>query len=247
MTKRFDYETVYEYIKAKIKNDLSSNRKIPSENELCALFNLTRATVRQGINKLKNEGLIFSKQGSGYFVAHDKINYTLSHNTIFSNEMIKLGKTPNIRILNLEKNISEDFILKKFDAIKKQTILKITLIRMVDTIPILIGHSYLNLKLTPDIEQKIITTTSFTKLFKEYGLEPIRNHSELEIIPCGETFKQLLEMQNTLPLIKIASTSSDQKSGEIIEYVESFFRSDLVKISIDFNHSKEVTAFNNRQ
>jgi DNA-binding GntR family transcriptional regulator len=56
---------------------------------------------------------------------------------------------------------------------------------------------------------------------------------------------QILQMQNNLPLIKIASTSIDKKSGQIIEYVESYFRSDLVKISIDFNKNEEVAFLTN--
>jgi len=56
---------------------------------------------------------------------------------------------------------------------------------------------------------------------------------------------QILQMQNNLPLIKIASTSIDKKSKQIIEYVESYFRSDLVKISIDFNKNEEVAFLTN--
>lgn len=245
MTKKFDYEIVYEYLKDKIKNNLSANEKIPSENELCKLFDLTRTTVRQGINKLKNEGIISSKQGSGYFVAQEKINYTLSQNTVFSKEILKLGKTPKIKILDIQIITPDDFILKKFGVIKNQSILKITLIRIVDDIPILLGYSYLNTTLTPNIDLKIVSTNSFTKTFKEYGLVPIRNHSELEIVPSNQEYMQILQMQNNLPLIKIASTSIDKKSKQIIEYVESYFRSDLVKISIDFNKNEEVAFLTN--
>ena len=245
MTKKFDYEIVYEYLKDKIKNNLSANEKIPSENELCKLFDLTRTTVRQGINKLKNEGIISSKQGSGYFVAQEKINYKLSQNTVFSKEILKLGKIPKIKIIDIQIINPDDFILEKLGVIKNQSVLKITLIRMVDDIPILLGYSYLNTTLTPNIDLKIASTNSFTKTFKEYNLVPIRNNSELEIVPSNEEYMQILQIQNNLPLIKIASTSIDKKSNQIIEYVESYFRSDLVKISIDFNKNEEVTFLTN--
>ncbi|MCI0500755.1 MAG: GntR family transcriptional regulator [Epsilonproteobacteria bacterium] len=242
MTKKFDYEIIYEYLKNKIQNDLQCNDKIPSENELCTVFNLTRATVRQGINKLKNEGLIFSKQGSGYFVTPPKINYTLSQKTTFSHEIIKLGKAPNIKILEMQTLTPNDFILEKFNMKESQSILKITLIRLADETPILLGISYLNTALLPNIDLKIASITSFTKTFEEYGLEPIRDYSELEIVPSDDEYMQLLQIQNNLPLIKIASGSTDAKSGQVIEYVESYFRSDLVRISIDFNNQKGVTT-----
>jgi len=66
MTKPYDYENVYNYLQDLVHNHLSENEKIPSENQLCETFRTTRSTVRQGIAKLKNEGLIYSKKGSGY-------------------------------------------------------------------------------------------------------------------------------------------------------------------------------------
>jgi DNA-binding GntR family transcriptional regulator len=245
MKKQFDYEVIYDYLINKIRKDLSANEKIPSENELCSLFKTTRTTVRQGINKLKSEGIIFSKQGSGCFVSPEKINYTLSPNTVFSNEINKLGQFPSIKILEIQNISPSDFIIKKFGMEKSLNIHKVTLIRMVDNIPILIGYSFLNLALLPNIDTNITSSNSFTKIFKEYGLEPIRNHSELEIVLSDKKTMQLLQMQNNLPLIKIASTSLDKKSGRIIEYVESYFRSDLVKISIDFSKNEEVVSLIN--
>jgi DNA-binding GntR family transcriptional regulator len=240
MNKKFDYEVIYDYLKNLIKMELKSNDKIPSENELCKLFNFTRVTIRQGINKLKSEGLIFSKQGSGYFVSAEKIHYTLSKFTTFSKEISKIGKIPSLRILEIKTINANNFLLEKFNKKTKLTLLKISLLRMVDDTPILIGTSYINLSLTPNIDEKIINTTSFTQLFEEYGLEPIRNHSDLEIISGSDYYMDLLQTQNRLPLIKISSTSVNKKSGEIIEYVESFFRSDLVKVSINFNQTMEV-------
>ncbi len=35
---------------------------------LCDKFGISRLTVRQGINKLKSEGYLYSRQGSGNFV-----------------------------------------------------------------------------------------------------------------------------------------------------------------------------------
>lgn len=235
----FAHQKVYNELLNFIAN-CNVGDKIPSENVLATTFGITRATVRQGIARLKNEGLVYSRQGGGNYIAPQKINYTLSKNTTFSNEILKLGKTPSMKILDIETISPNSFLLEKFNIKENQSILKITLVRMVDDIPILLGYSYLNTALTPDIDLKIVSTTSFTKTFKEYGLNPTRNHSELEIISSDEKYMQMLQMQNTLPLIKIASTSIDKTIGKIIEHVESFFRSDLVKISIDFNRTKEA-------
>ncbi|MEA3513317.1 MAG: GntR family transcriptional regulator, partial [Campylobacterota bacterium] len=88
MTKKmFDYEMVYSYILNLIETKLNENDKIPSEKYLCEKFDITRATARQGITKLKNEGLIYSKKGSGCFVSMQKIRYELSPFTTFTDQI----------------------------------------------------------------------------------------------------------------------------------------------------------------
>jgi DNA-binding GntR family transcriptional regulator len=59
MTKVFDYELIYNYILKLIDTELKEHDRIPSEHTLCRDFNLSRMTVRQGINKLKNEGYLY--------------------------------------------------------------------------------------------------------------------------------------------------------------------------------------------
>ena len=41
---------------------------LPSENDLCGLFGISRPVVRQALGRLRGDGLIESRQGSGWFV-----------------------------------------------------------------------------------------------------------------------------------------------------------------------------------
>ncbi|QOG12339.1 GntR family transcriptional regulator [Arcobacter sp. FWKO B] len=238
MTKRFDYETVYEYLKNHIKDDLRDNEKIPSENELCERFNVTRATVRQGISKLKNEGLLFSKKGSGYFVSPEKVKYSLSKNTTFTKEIQASGKTPSLCVVKVQEIKANKFLASKFGIQENAPLTNAIILRLVDDEPFLIGCNYFNAEILKDIEKHINNDLfSLTKLFvEEYSIKPFRNHSELEIVPNNQEYKKLLSIQNDLPLIKISSVSVCDKSNQVIEYVESFFRSDRVKLNIEFSN-----------
>ena len=57
---------VLEHIK---KMKLKEGDKIPSENELCAKFQISRTPVRQAIRELVSEGFIYAEPGRGLFVA----------------------------------------------------------------------------------------------------------------------------------------------------------------------------------
>lgn len=63
-------ESVYHGIerKALVKGD-----KIPSINQICAEFNLSRDTVMVAFNELKAKGILLSQPGKGYYIASTEI------------------------------------------------------------------------------------------------------------------------------------------------------------------------------
>lgn len=57
------------------KRWLKKGNKIPSINEICADFNLSRDTVMAAFNELKARGIILSQPGKGYYVATTDIQF----------------------------------------------------------------------------------------------------------------------------------------------------------------------------
>ncbi|WP_158589512.1 GntR family transcriptional regulator [Butyrivibrio sp. CB08] len=67
------YKQVINWLTEKIDTGkLSPGEKIPSENELCDRFSLSRQTVRHAISKLVEDGLVETRQGSGTFVSDQR-------------------------------------------------------------------------------------------------------------------------------------------------------------------------------
>ena len=53
-----------------ISGEFKEGDKIPSENELCKSFDVSRPVVRAAIQRLQEEDLVKTKKGSGTFVLH---------------------------------------------------------------------------------------------------------------------------------------------------------------------------------
>src|SRR5208283_3107756 len=73
------YVQMYAIFKEKIKlTEWPEGMKIPTEDELCRLYDISKATVRFAISDLVREGLLRRIQGKGTFVVHGKPTNGLS-------------------------------------------------------------------------------------------------------------------------------------------------------------------------
>lgn len=62
-------ERVYNWVRAYIdENKFSDNQRLPSENALCRKLTVSRSTVRDALELLAGEGLIYKRQGSGTYI-----------------------------------------------------------------------------------------------------------------------------------------------------------------------------------
>jgi len=64
------YEQILEWL---LSGTLQEGDKLPSENELCKAFKVSRPIVRQAITKLKADEFVITKKGSGTFVLHSPL------------------------------------------------------------------------------------------------------------------------------------------------------------------------------
>jgi len=63
------YQQIKEIIRRKVEDgEFKPGQRIPTEYELCDMYAVSRAPVRQALGELVNEGLLNRQQGSGTFV-----------------------------------------------------------------------------------------------------------------------------------------------------------------------------------
>lgn len=63
------HKKIYEILRKHILSGVyEEGSLLPSENELCAIHNITRPTVRQALDALVKDGFISKKQGKGSIV-----------------------------------------------------------------------------------------------------------------------------------------------------------------------------------
>lgn len=77
----------------------ASGRIVPSESDLSAEFNVSRVTIRKALEILRDEGLVDSRQGFGWFVAGETVRQPLARLSTIEDQMRDSGASPERRIL----------------------------------------------------------------------------------------------------------------------------------------------------
>lgn len=76
-----DHRPAYETVAAKIAefisaNDLKPGDRLPTEHELCEQWGVSRTVVREAVKVLVTTGLVYTRRGSGLYVANKASPFT---------------------------------------------------------------------------------------------------------------------------------------------------------------------------
>ena len=95
------YHQLYEILRDDIlSGEWQPGDMIPPESELVKRYQVSRTTVRQVLDMLVNEGLIYRQQGRGTFVAHPTVEQALVRIISFTDDMRQRGFKPGTTVLS---------------------------------------------------------------------------------------------------------------------------------------------------
>lgn len=133
------YETLKEDIQKKVRSgEYRPGRQIPTEAELCAMYGVSRVTVRRAINELIEMSVLEAKRGRGTYVSGEsapkRVLYAASG---FMNSCRELGQVPSSRILQISLQYPKRDILKKLSMCSSDKYLQIKRCLYADNMPVI--------------------------------------------------------------------------------------------------------------
>ncbi len=229
------YYQLEEFLKEQIENGAwKPGQQIPSEAELCEAFDVSRTVVRQALNELVHEGLLYRRKGKGTFVAEPKIRESLvQHLTGFYEDMVALGLKPSTKVLEQKVIPAPSKIAEALGLEEGEPVIMIDRLRFVDDEPILLVITYVPEKLCPELLNEDLSTQSlYAILEKKYGLELVYGHRTLEAVAATKEEANLLEIEEGDPIILLRSISY-LKDGRPIEYFKAKHRGDRSRFEVE--------------
>lgn len=154
--------------------------KIPSENELCDKFEVSRMTIRQAINNLVEQGYLYRKRGIGTFVQLPKVEQKLQGMTGFTEDMISRGMKPSSQLLSFRLVPATAKIADRLRIQEGESVYEVRRTRLADDEPIAFETTYLSPTLVKDINEEILQQSLYEHLEKKLGFKLVRATQSIE-------------------------------------------------------------------
>jgi len=252
MLRENDQQALYKQLVALIEEqintgELKPGQKIPSENDFCKMYNISRTTVRQAMNFLAIRGKIIRVKGRGSFIPKYVARKPFDGLTGFSQEVNYIyNRRAFSKVLNQEV-IRPDEKISQFLGLKNdEVVIKLQRARYISEMGIAgVDTRFLPLSRFQGILQEDLEKNSlYDILISKYHTIPSRAYSEVTGGACPEEFAELLELHPGDPVTIFRDVIYDQ--NEIpFDYGENIYRIDryIYRIEIFDNRHTEINPF----
>lgn len=243
-------KSLYIQIKDKIKEQILSGAwkkgsKIPSERELCETFGVSRITVRQAIAEAVNEGLLFTVQGKGTFVAGDgqaeqehKISQELGKITNFERTLSSKSLSGSTKIIKYEITSVDLALSRILELDMSSQVLHLDLLGLANNEPYVLYRSNfaldIGLRFLEKAKEKEKSKTGFSTvdLYQYFDdLKPYYVEQTFEALAADEDLAGILSVEAGTPLFLASSIIYDDENKPI-EYKNAYYRGDKYKFHI---------------
>jgi len=230
------YHQLREFLRDKIEGgEWEPGHQLPGEGDLQSEFGVSRATVRQALQLLENDGLIERIQGKGTFVGRPKIASNLM--AMFTNQALIVDANSNadFHLIHLKQVAPPVAAALALKLPAKENVYEIKRTIFVDDEHLMLITSWLPASLVPDLAKKGLGGMSLWRTLREhYNLEIGHQHREVQVTILDEEEAEALGGRAGAPAMLLTYLNSS-RTGNPLEYRKVIVRGDRCKYVMDLD------------
>ena len=231
------YSQVKESLAQKIgSGEIRTNEKLPSERELCDIYNVSRLTIRQAMSELRNEGLVYSVQGKGTYAGKPRIKHGLSTVVGFCQSLKSRGLTPRTQLL-FQQMKAHSQAAAFFGIGADEPLFNTGILGFGNDEPLVFYDNYtardvgerLGAALAKTKPEEMVNTTR--EYYEALGLRLDKSVQTLNAVNADAWLSKLLAVPAGTALLKITSEVYRQ-GGMPIEYKQAYYNANQYSFHI---------------
>jgi GntR family transcriptional regulator len=209
--------------------------QIPSENDLSREMGVSRVTIREALRELVTENTLLTVQGKGTFVSKNrpisgpKMKFVGSLEELYD-QIVKVS----VKDVELSRVPMTDELRKQLKLGPGQNeLVRIKRLRLESGAPYALTINFLPVEIGDSISEADLYKTPLVRILEQKLKIPItRAHETVEAIAADPTIAERLEVVALSPVVHVKRIMYTKKDKPI-EVVESYYRSDRYRYSVD--------------
>ncbi|MBI4910255.1 MAG: GntR family transcriptional regulator [Acidobacteria bacterium] len=228
------YITIADEIRKEIiSRPLPPHTRLPSEPELVQRYGAARETVRRALARLQDQGLVYSRQAVGSFVAEPRVEQDLDHLLGFTEFMVYQGLKPGSRVLTAQvQRISDPNspVLRHLNLKPRSAVVYLRRIRLGAGTPLVIANTWLPERRFPGFLKHDVERHSVYEIMQQMGHRPIDAVQTIEAATLGEEDALLLTVPAGSAALLIKRIA--YAGGIPVEYAVDYYRGDRTRFRV---------------
>lgn len=215
------YLQVAEEIKERIKAGIyKASTLLPDQETLAKELDVSRLTVKKALDGLERQGLVYKQSGLGTFVA-SQIPIK-GKNDAPANLFMGLKKEigpDRIRskILHFSVEFPDEQIQANLELKKNEPIYNIIRLRLLDNEPFVIEHTFMPVKLVPNLDETILKDSVYSYIHKKLHLKFGRAYRRILACKSDKYDQKYLHAKEDDPMLELEQIVW-LTNGQPIEY-----------------------------
>jgi len=192
--------------------------KLPTEEELCNYFGISRPVVRQAYKQLIEEELIYRHKGKGSFVLKNDIRYTILDSIASLNQQIDINHMkPSIKVVSMDRiECTPEFRLQ-FELTEISPIILIKRIYYGDEIPLFYIEMNLPEIIYPNMLENLAPNQAISDYVKKhFNFRSVQSKRNVKAVTFSDEVCEFLKLPQGSAGFRIETISFDQ-FGRIVE------------------------------
>lgn len=216
------YFQVYEDIKKKITSgEYEEGTKLPSERKLCDLYEVSRITIRESLERLEQEQMIRREHGKGSIVLGNHYTQVLNDLYSFKDEIEKSGHVARTEVISMERMEATPFLQEKMQLKPFHSVYRLIRLRLANEQPMIYEITYLPVRLCEGLDNFDFNQRSLYETLNQfYDIQIDSAYESLSAIKLKKSIAEHLNEDVNASCMFIERMS--YVKGEVIEYTQSY-------------------------
>ncbi|HPZ13984.1 MAG TPA: GntR family transcriptional regulator [Bacillota bacterium] len=205
--------------------------QIPTENELMEKYEVSRATVRNAISSLVNEGFLVKQRGRGTFVARQQPSMAFEPLISFAYNVESMGASSESQVVENSIIVPDEELLRLLRWKEPKECLYVKRVRHGDGIPLAIEESFFNDSTAKFLKLKDLSGSISRLLLEELRISISRVEQIVAARKATAEEKKLLNLDKAPQVLEMERWIILEDEEEPFYYLRFIMRGDLYSLT----------------